>query len=63
MYECQYDKYYVFLAQLEVDRLKLDRYLQPHYQFYSRELRLKAYTQFLTPYKTVKLLIKQIKRL
>lgn len=53
LYECQYDKFYLLLTELEVDRLKFDRYLQPHYQFYSRAMRLKVYTQFLTPYKTV----------
>lgn len=43
------------LAKLESERLKFDRYLAPHYNFYSRAMRLKAYEQFLTPYKTVSL--------
>ncbi|KAI1715600.1 26S proteasome subunit RPN7 domain-containing protein [Ditylenchus destructor] len=55
LYGCQYDQFYKLLGELEVDRLKIDRYLEPHYQFYSRAMRLKAYKQFLTPYKTVRL--------
>uniref|UniRef100_A0A1I7YHT8 26S proteasome non-ATPase regulatory subunit 6 n=1 Tax=Steinernema glaseri TaxID=37863 RepID=A0A1I7YHT8_9BILA len=54
-YNCQYDQFFVQLAQLEKDRLKFDRYLAPHYNYYSRAMRLKAYQQFLTPYKTVRL--------
>jgi 26S proteasome regulatory subunit N7 len=52
-YNCHYDQFFVNLASLESQRLKFDRYLSPHYGFYSRAMRLKAYTQFLTPYKTV----------
>ncbi|CAD5224896.1 unnamed protein product [Bursaphelenchus xylophilus] len=54
-YNCHYDQFFISLAQLESERLKFDRYLAPHYSFYSRALRLKAYSQFLTPYKTVRL--------
>ncbi|VDK42499.1 unnamed protein product [Anisakis simplex] len=54
-YGCRYDELFVLLAQLESERLKFDRYLAPHYNFYSRAMRLKAYKQFLTPYKTVRL--------
>ncbi|KAI6189195.1 26S proteasome non-ATPase regulatory subunit 6 [Aphelenchoides besseyi] len=54
-YNCHYDQFFVQLASLESQRLKFDRYLAPHYGFYSRAMRLKAYTQFLTPYKTVRL--------
>ncbi|TKR61871.1 hypothetical protein L596_028924 [Steinernema carpocapsae] len=54
-YNCQYDQFFIYLAQLEMDRLKFDRYLAPHYAYYSRAMRLKAYQQFLTPYKTVRL--------
>lgn len=57
-YGCLYDQFYLLLAQLEVDRLKVNRYLESHYYFYSRSMRLKAYTQFLAPYKTVIFLIK-----
>lgn len=54
-YNCHYDQFFVMLAQLESQRLKFDRYLAPHYGYYSRAMRLKAYEQFLTPYKTVRL--------
>jgi 26S proteasome regulatory subunit N7 len=54
-YNCTYDQFFIMLAQLESQRLKFDRYLAPHYAFYSRAMRLKAYEQFLTPYKTVRL--------
>uniref|UniRef100_A0A915DDV9 26S proteasome non-ATPase regulatory subunit 6 n=1 Tax=Ditylenchus dipsaci TaxID=166011 RepID=A0A915DDV9_9BILA len=54
-YGCKYDQFYKMLGDLEVERLKVDRYLEPHYQFYARAMRLKAYKQFLTPYKTVRL--------
>lgn len=36
-------------------QFKFDRYLSPHFNFYSRGMRLRAYQQFLTPYKTVSL--------
>ncbi|VDM95513.1 unnamed protein product [Thelazia callipaeda] len=54
-YGCRYDELFLVLAKLESERLKFDRYLAPHYNFYSRMMRLKAYQQFLTPYKTVRL--------
>ncbi|VDK67345.1 unnamed protein product, partial [Gongylonema pulchrum] len=54
-YGCRYDELFVVLAKLESERLKFDRYFAPHYNFYSRAMRLKAYEQFLTPYKTVRL--------
>jgi 26S proteasome regulatory subunit N7 len=53
LYGCHYDEFFVILAQIESQRLKFDRYLAPHYHFYSRAMRLRAYQQFLTPYKTV----------
>ena len=44
------------------ENLKLDRYLEPHYHYYTRAMRLKAYQQFLTPYKTVKQILIHIGR-
>lgn len=52
-YDCQYDAFFSTLARVECQRLKYDRYLAPHYNYYARAMRLKAYDQFLTPYKTV----------
>ncbi|PAV67466.1 hypothetical protein WR25_19500 isoform B [Diploscapter pachys] len=53
-YQCYYDRFFVQLAALESERLKFDRYLAPHYNFYSRAMRRKAYQQYLAPYKTVR---------
>ncbi|KAI1715726.1 26S proteasome subunit RPN7 domain-containing protein [Ditylenchus destructor] len=53
LYGCEYDKFYKLLTELEVKRLKLDRYLEAHQQFFTEAMRVKAYKQFLTPYKTV----------
>jgi len=54
-YNCHYDQFFINLAGLESQQLKFDRYLAPHYGYYSRAMRLKAYTQYLTPYKNVRL--------
>lgn len=52
-YDCNYDRFFYMLAKLEDEHLRMDRYLSPHYKYYARAMRLKAYQQFLTPYKTV----------
>ncbi|KAK6055113.1 26S proteasome non-ATPase regulatory subunit 6 family protein [Cooperia oncophora] len=52
-YGCHYDRFFVQLAALESERFKFDRYLAPHFNYYSRGMRLRAYEQFLTPYKTL----------
>jgi len=54
-YNCQYDQFFINLATLGNQLLKFDRYFAPHFGFYLRAMRLKAYTQFLMPYKTVRL--------
>ncbi|CAJ0604250.1 unnamed protein product [Cylicocyclus nassatus] len=54
-YGCQYDRFFIQLAALESERFKFDRYLAPHFNYYSRGMRLRAYQQFLTPYKTVRM--------
>ncbi|EPB74844.1 PCI domain protein [Ancylostoma ceylanicum] len=54
-YGCQYDRFFIQLAALESERFKFDRYLAPHFNYYSRGMRLRAYEQFLTPYKTVRI--------
>jgi 26S proteasome regulatory subunit N7 len=54
-YGCRYDEFFRKLVEIEDTRLIGDRYLHPHHQFYCRAMRLKAYQQFLTPYKTVRL--------
>lgn len=52
-FACEYDQFMMALAKLERDVLLNDRYLKPHYQFYTRAMRVKAYQQFLAPYKSV----------
>lgn len=37
------------------DDVRRDRYLNPHYHYYMREVRVVAYTQFLESYKSVTL--------
>lgn len=68
-YGCHYERFFNQLAALELERvgvsalrennlnfqLKFDRYLYPHYNYYTRCMRLRAYEQFLTPYKTVRI--------
>ncbi|CAB3406726.1 unnamed protein product [Caenorhabditis bovis] len=54
-YDCHYDRFFIQLATLESERFKFDRYLSPHFNYYSRGMRHKAYEQFLTPYKTVRI--------
>jgi len=54
-FSCHYDQFFVNLANLGSQQLKFDRYFSPHFGFYLRAMRLKAYTQFLMPYKTVRL--------
>ncbi|KAI3421001.1 hypothetical protein GPALN_014628 [Globodera pallida] len=53
-YNSEYGQFMLALAEME-NYLKRDRYMNPHYQFYTRALRVRAYQQFLTPYKTVSL--------
>lgn len=52
-YSSNYDQFMRALAEME-QYLMGDRYMRPHYQFYSRAMRVRAYQQFLTPYKTVR---------
>jgi 26S proteasome regulatory subunit N7 len=35
------------------EQIKLDRYLQPHFRYYMREVRTVVYSQFLESYKSV----------
>lgn len=54
LYQCSYRKFFEALADVS-DDIAADRYLHQHYLYYLREMRLKAYTQFLEPYKSVSL--------
>lgn len=35
------------------EHIKLDRYLQPHFRYFMREVRIVVYSQFLESYKSV----------
>lgn len=54
-FACDYAHFMNALAKLERDFLLNNRYLRPHVQYYTRAMRIKAYQQFLTPYKSVSL--------
>ena len=44
----------MFTAQVE-DQMKFDRFLAPHYRYYTREMRIIAYTQLLESYRSLAL--------
>lgn len=52
LYECQYKSFFSAFAGL-TEHIKLDRYLQPHFRYYMREVRTVVYSQFLESYKSV----------
>ncbi|WCJ36213.1 hypothetical protein M5689_017426 [Euphorbia peplus] len=52
LYECQYKLFFSAFAGL-TEQIKLDRYLQPHFRYYMREVRTVVYSQFLESYKSV----------
>ncbi|KAM0911891.1 hypothetical protein ACQ4PT_013151 [Festuca glaucescens] len=52
LYNCQYKSFFVAFSGL-TEQIKLDRYLQPHFRYYMREVRTVVYSQFLESYKSV----------
>jgi len=54
LYNCQYSEFFQELGKLE-QVLKADRYLYPHYAFYVREIKIKAYAQLLESYRSLTL--------
>ncbi|XP_004242844.2 26S proteasome non-ATPase regulatory subunit 6 homolog [Solanum lycopersicum] len=52
LYDCQYKSFFSAFAGL-MEHIKLDRYLQPHFRYYMREVRTVVYSQFLESYKSV----------
>ncbi|XP_004952997.1 26S proteasome non-ATPase regulatory subunit 6 [Setaria italica] len=52
LYNCQYKSFFVAFSGL-AEQIKLDRYLQPHFRYYMREVRTVVYSQFLESYKSV----------
>ncbi|KAG2388641.1 hypothetical protein C9374_000080 [Naegleria lovaniensis] len=54
-YNCQYNLFLVSLVDLMDNQLIKDRYLSKHVRYFSREMRVRAYSQFLQAYKSVTL--------
>lgn len=54
LHKCAYRDMFVALDVL-IPELRRSRYLAPHLKYYLRELRVVAYTQFLSSYKSAKL--------
>jgi len=52
LYGCQYKSFFSAFSGL-TEQIKLDRYLQPHFRYYMREVRSVVYSQFLESYKSV----------
>lgn len=52
LYGCQYKSFFAAFSGL-TEHIKLDRYLQPHFRYYMREVRMVVYSQFLESYKSV----------
>ncbi|KAK6622844.1 hypothetical protein RUM43_008687 [Polyplax serrata] len=53
-YKCQYGDFFQHLARIETD-LKMNPLLNPHYRYYVREMRLRAYAQLLQAYRSLSL--------
>lgn len=54
LYNSKYRDFLVSLVDIS-DSMRKDRYTAPHVRYYTRELRIKAYSQFLESYKSVTL--------
>jgi len=54
LYNCQYSQFFQCLSRVE-GVLKEDRYMAPHYAFYVREMKIKAYAQLLESYRSLTL--------
>ncbi|KAJ3675464.1 hypothetical protein LUZ60_004506 [Juncus effusus] len=52
LYNCQYKSFFIAFSGM-TEQIKLDRYLQPHFRYYMREVRTVVYSQFLESYKSV----------
>lgn len=53
-YKCHYSTFFTALAHI-TETLKLDRYWAHHASYFCREMRVHAYTQFLSSYRSVTL--------
>ena len=53
LYKCDYAKFFQALAQVETHHLIPSKLLSVHTRFFVRELRIKAYGQLLSSYRSV----------
>ena len=53
-YNCHYSEFFTHLAKVE-QITKQDRYMNPHYAFYVREMKIKAFAQLLESYRSLTL--------
>jgi 26S proteasome regulatory subunit N7 len=53
LYDGQYAKFFVALAALETSCMKRSWVLFPHYRYYVREMRIRAYAQLLESYRSL----------
>ncbi|XP_045477302.1 26S proteasome non-ATPase regulatory subunit 6 [Harmonia axyridis] len=54
LYNCQYAEFFTNLARVE-EVLRLDYFMNAHYRYYVREMRILAYTQLLESYRSLTL--------
>lgn len=54
LYECRYADFFKALAKME-QNLCINFFLHPHYRYYVREMKIKAFNQLLVSYKTLSL--------
>lgn len=54
LYDCDYSGFFRCLAWIE-EKLKFNRYTAPHYAYYVRGMRVKAYKQLLQSYRSLSL--------
>ncbi|CAH1372308.1 hypothetical protein MTP99_013801 [Tenebrio molitor] len=54
LYNCQYSEFFNNLAEVETV-LRKDYFLNPHYRYYIREMKILAYTQLLESYRSLTL--------
>ncbi|ELU15978.1 hypothetical protein CAPTEDRAFT_152596 [Capitella teleta] len=54
LYTCQYKEFFQTLALVE-QKMRYDRYLACHYRYYTREMRIQAYSQLLESYQSLTL--------
>eukprot|EP00824_Muranothrix_gubernata_P015395 TRINITY_DN32010_c0_g1_i1.p1 TRINITY_DN32010_c0_g1~~TRINITY_DN32010_c0_g1_i1.p1 ORF type:complete len:528 (+),score=84.67 TRINITY_DN32010_c0_g1_i1:166-1584(+) len=52
LFECKYDAFFHALPAI-IEQLKLNRYLERHVRFWTREMCIVAYSQFLESYRSV----------